>query len=125
VDLFFDNSATAQAQIEGGRVKAIAVSSAERLPPHPTVPTVRENGVDFDLEAWIGYFVRTGTPEPVVARLRAEFDKVLAAPEMEAALQKRGYKTIRLSAKDTETLVARDIEKWTQLIRSAGISIAD
>ena len=125
VDLFFDNSATAQPHIEGGRVKAIAVSAAERLAAHPNVPTVRENGVDFDLEAWIGYFVRAGTPEPIVARLRADFDKVLAMPDVAAGLQKRGYRTIRLSPGATEAMVARDIDKWTQLIRSAGIRAAD
>ncbi len=125
VDMFFDNSATAQPHIEGGRVKAIAVSTPERIAPLPNVPTVRENGVDFDLEAWIGYFVRTGTPEPIVARLRADFDKVIAMPELAAALQKRGYRTVRLAPKETEAMVARDIDKWTQLIRSAGIRVAD
>ncbi len=125
VDLFFDNSATAQPHIEGGRVKAIAVSSAERLAAHPNVPTVRENGVDFDLEAWIGYFVRSATPEPIVARLRADFDKVLAMPEITTGLQKRGYRTVRLTPKEAEAMVARDIDKWTQLIRTAGIRAAD
>ena len=125
VDLFFDNAATAQPQIDGGRVKAIAVSTAERLAALPNVPTVRENGVDFDLEAWIGYFVRRGTPEPIVARLRADFDKVLAMPDIAAGLEKRGYRTVRLSPREAEALVARDIDKWTQLIRSAGIRVAD
>ena len=125
VDLFFDNSATAQPQIEARRVKPIAVSGAERLAALPGVPTVRESGLDFDNETWIGYFVRAGTPAPVVARLRADFDKVLAMPEITAGLEKRGYRTARLSGKDTEAMVARDIDKWTQLIRSAGIRAAD
>ena len=125
VDLFFDNAATAQPHVDGGRVKAIAVSASERLPLLPNVPTVRENGVDFDLEAWIGYFVRRGTPEPIVARLRADFDKVLAMPDIAAGLEKRGYRTVRLAPRETEALVARDIDKWTQLIRSAGIRVAD
>jgi tripartite-type tricarboxylate transporter receptor subunit TctC len=125
VDLFFDNSATAQPHIDAGRVKPIAVSTAERLAALPNVPTVRENGVDFENETWIGYFVRAGTPQPIIERLRADFDKVLAMPEIAAGLQKRGYRTVRLSAKDTEAMVARDIDKWTQLIRSAGIRAAD
>jgi tripartite-type tricarboxylate transporter receptor subunit TctC len=125
VDLFFDNSATAQPQIQERRVKPIAVSSAERIGSLPNVPTVRENGVDFDLEAWIGYFVRTGTPAPIVARLRADFDKVLAIPELADMLQKRGYRTVRLSPKETEAMVAQDIDKWTNLIRNAGIRVAD
>ena len=125
VDLFFDNSATAQPHIDAGRVKPIAVSAAERLASLPNVLTVRENGVDFENDSWIGYFVRAGTPQPIIARLRADFDKVLAMPEISAGLQKRGYRTVRLSAKDTEAMVARDIDKWTQLIRSAGIRAAD
>ena len=125
VDLFFDNSATAQPHIDARRVKPIAVSSAERLAALPGVPTVRESGLDFDNETWIGYFVRAGTPAPIVARLRADFDKVLAMPEITAGLEKRGYRTARLSGKDTEAMVARDIDKWTQLIRSAGIRASD
>jgi len=125
VDLFFDNSATAQPQIEARRVKPIAVSSAERLAALPGVPTVRESGLDFENETWIGYFVRAGTPAPIVARLRADFDRVLVMPEIAAGLEKRGYRTARLSGKDTEAMVARDIDKWTKLIRSAGIRAAD
>jgi tripartite-type tricarboxylate transporter receptor subunit TctC len=125
LDLFFDNSATAQPHIDAGRVKPIAVSGVNRLPALPNVPTVRESGVDFDNETWIGYFVRSGTPAPIVARLRADLDKVLAMPEIAAGLEKRGYRTVRMSPKDTEALVAQDIDKWTILIRNAGIRVAD
>lgn len=125
VDLFFDNSATAQPHIDAGRVKALAVSGTGRMAGLPNVPTVRESGVDFDNETWIGYFVRAGTPAPVLARLRAELDKVLAMPEIGSLLEKRGYRMLRLSPRETEDLVATDIEKWTQLIRAAGIRAAD
>ena len=123
VDVFFDASATARGQVEGGRVKPLAVSGPARLPYHPNVPTVRESGVlDFEIESWAGYFVRAGTPEPVLARLRAEFDKVVASPEIAASFEKRGARTIRLPVRDTEEFVRREIDKWTQLIRSAGLS---
>ena len=125
VDLFFDNSATAQPHIDAGRVKPIAVAGSRRLAALPNVPTVRESGVDFDNETWIGYFVRSGTPAPILAKLRAEFDKVLAMPEVVSTLEKRGYRVIRLSPDKTEQLVASDIEKWKQLIRSAGLRAAD
>jgi tripartite-type tricarboxylate transporter receptor subunit TctC len=61
---------------------------------------------------------------PVVVENRPG-GKVLAMPEISAGLQKRGYRTVQLSAKDTEAMVARDIDKWTQLIRAAGIRAAD
>ena len=122
VDLFFDNSATVQPQIDAGRVKPIAVSAVERLDVLPHVPTVRESGIEFDNETWMGYFVRAGTPPPIVARLRADFDKVAAMPEFAAALKRRGYRTVRMSPQETEALVANDIAKWTRLIRAAGIT---
>jgi len=122
VDFFFDNSATARAHIEGGRVKAVAVSSPARLAYHPTVPTVRETGVlDFEMETFVGLFARAATPQPALARLRADFDKVVAQPEVAAMLEKRGARPVRMTVKEAEALVARDTEIWTKLIRSAGI----
>ena len=122
VDLFFDASSTARGHVEAGRVKALAVSSPARLAYHPAVPTVRETGVlDFEMETWVGYFVRAGTPAPVLARLRGEFERVAAMPETAAMLEKRGARAVRVSAAEAETLLARDIDKWVQLIRAAGI----
>ena len=123
VDLFFDASSTARGHVEAGRVKPIAVSGPMRLPYHPGVPTVRETGVlDFEMETWVGYFVRAGTPAPVLARLRSEFERVVAMPEVATMLEKRGARPVRISAADAEALLARDIDKWAQLIRAAGIS---
>lgn len=123
VDLFFDATQTAKGQIDAGRVKAVAVSAAERLAIHPGVPTVRETAVaDFEMVAWIGYFAPAATPAPVLARLRADFARVVAMPEIGARFEKSGLRTLRLTLQETEALVARDIEKWTQLIRAAGIS---
>jgi tripartite-type tricarboxylate transporter receptor subunit TctC len=123
VDLFFDAASTARGQVEGGRVKPLAVSAAQRLAYHPGVPTVRETGVlDFEIESWAGYFVRSATPQPVLARLRADFARIVAMPETAAALEKRGARPIRMSAAEAEIFVAREIDQWTQLIRNAAIS---
>jgi len=123
VDLFFDASSTARGHVEAGRVKPIAVSAPQRLAYHASVPTVRETGVlDFEMETWVGYFVRSGTPAPVLARLRADFDRVTAMPEVAAMLEKRGARAVRVPAAQAEALLARDIDKWARLIRAAGIS---
>jgi tripartite-type tricarboxylate transporter receptor subunit TctC len=123
VDLFCDASSTARAQVEGGRVRALAVSGPVRLPYHPEVPTVRETGVlDFEMESWAGYFVRRDTPAPVLARLRADFERAMAMPETAALLEKRGARPLRMSAPEAERFVAGDIDKWTRLIREAGLS---
>jgi len=123
VDLFFDASSTARGHVEAGRVKPIAVSSPARLPYHAAVPTVRETGVlDFEMEPWVGYFVRAGTPQAALARLRADFERVAAMPEVQGMLEKRGARPVRISAPEAELLLARDLDRWAQLIRAAGIS---
>jgi tripartite-type tricarboxylate transporter receptor subunit TctC len=122
VDMFFDASQTAKAQIDAGRVRAMAVSGPERLPTHPSVPTVRETGAaDFDMVNWIGYFAPAATPAAALARLRADFTRALALPEVTARFEKSGLRVLRLSPQETEALVSRDIERWVPLIRSAGI----
>jgi tripartite-type tricarboxylate transporter receptor subunit TctC len=83
---------------------------------------VRETGVlDFDMVTFVGYFARAATPPAALARLRADFDKVMAQPEVAAMLEKRGARPVRMTVREAEALVARDLEKWTRLIRSAGI----
>ena len=78
---------------------------------------------EFEQVTWVGYFAPSKTPAPVVARLREAFEKVVAMPQITQAFEKRGLRPMRMSARETEDLVSRDIDKWTQLIRSAGISV--
>ena len=123
VDLFCDASSTARVQLDAGRVRAIAVSAPVRLAYHPEVPTVRETGVlDFEMESWAGYFVRRGTAAPIVARLRADFDRVVADREVATALEKRGARPLRMAPREAEAFVAHEIDKWTQLMREARIT---
>src|SRR6185295_9157835 len=123
VDLFFDASSTARGQVEGGRVKPLAVSGPARLDFHPATPTVRETGVlDFEIESWAGYFVRSGTPAPLLARLQSEFAKVVTNPEIAASFEKRGARPLRMAASEAAPYVAGEIDKWTRLIREAGIA---
>ena len=122
VDLFFDISSTARSQVEGGAVRALAVSSRERQPMHPDVPSVMETGVaPLDMESWFGLFAPAGTPAPVLARLRAEFDKVIAMPDVADVFAKTGGRVMKLSLPDTEALIKRDVERWTKLIQDAGL----
>jgi tripartite-type tricarboxylate transporter receptor subunit TctC len=123
VDLFFDATQTAKGQIDGARVRALAVSGPERLAIHPNVPAVRETGVaDFELVSWIGYFAPRATPPAALERLRAAFAQAAAAPEVVARFEKSGLRPLKLSIAETEALVARDIEKWGGLIRAAGLT---
>lgn len=122
VDLFFDISSTARSQVDSGTVRALAVSSRERQAMHKDVPSVMETGVaPLDMESWFGLFAPAATPAPVLARLRAEFARVVAMPEVAEVFAKTGGRVMKLSLGETEGLIKRDVERWTRLIQEAGL----
>ncbi len=121
VDVFFDLAPTARGQINGGTVKGLATSGAQRNAMHPDLPTLRESGVDLDLESWFGLFAPAKTPPAVLARLRAELQKVAALPEVKEIFTKAGGRPLPLNADESRALLARDLERWTRLVRAAGL----
>ena len=122
IDLFFDLSSTARPQVDSGKVKALALSGAERNPMHPNVPTILESGVaQLDLESWFGYFVPSKTPAPIQERLRNELTKLISQPDLQDIFRSRGGKPLNLNAAQTKALVQRDVERWTKLVRDIGI----
>ncbi len=122
VDLFFDLSPTARVQVDAGTVHALAVSGAARNPMHAVVPTIHETGAAaLELESWFGLFAPARTPPEVLARLRSDLAKVIAAPDVTEAFRKAGGKPMSLNPGETRALVQRDVERWTRLIRDAGI----
>jgi tripartite-type tricarboxylate transporter receptor subunit TctC len=122
VDMFFDLSSTARVQVDGGTVKALAVSGAERNPMHPDVPTIIESGVaQLELESWFGYFMSSKTPADVQARLRTDLASVIAMPDLQETFRKAGGKPMNLSVEQTRELVKRDVERWSKLVRDLGI----
>jgi tripartite-type tricarboxylate transporter receptor subunit TctC len=121
VDLFFDLAPTARGQINGGTVKGLATSGAQRNAMHPDLPTLRESGVELDLESWFGLFAPARTPAPVLARLRSELQRVVQLAEVKEIFTKAGGRPLPLSADDSRALLARDLERWTRLVRAAGL----
>jgi tripartite-type tricarboxylate transporter receptor subunit TctC len=122
VDLFFDLAPTARGQVDGGTVKALAVSGGARNPMHPDLPTINESGVaQLELESWFGLFAPAKTSPEVLEKLRAELAKVIAAPDVAEAFRKAGGKPAALGAADTRALVQGDVQRWTRLIRDADI----
>jgi len=122
IDLFFDNTGTARPQVDSGAVKPIAVSAAQRLSFHPTVPTVIEAArIPLEVESFFGYFAPAKTPQPVIDKLRAEFARAVQSPEVIGRFEKAGYRVMRVQPTDLDAFVRRDIEKWTKLIRDADV----
>jgi tripartite-type tricarboxylate transporter receptor subunit TctC len=123
IDLFFDNTGTAQPQVDAKSVKVLAVSSAQRQRTLPDVPTVMETGVaPLDQSIWFGLFVRRGTPEPIIERLRAATKTVMQDPSVRKAFEQTGGNIMDLSAQEASDLVKRDVERWTKILHDANIS---
>ena len=121
VDVFFDLAPTARGQINGATVKGLATSGVQRNTMHPELPTLRESGVDLDLESWFGLFAPAKTPPAALARLRAELQRVAALPEVMEVFSKAGGRPLPLNAEDSRALLARDLQRWTPLVRAAGL----
>lgn len=122
VDLFFDNTTTTRPYIDSGQVKALAVSSRQRAPDGPQIPTLMETGmIDLEMETWFGLFAPAKTPQPVIDRLRAEIDKAMLSPEVRSRLQQGSGRIMQLNTVQTEALLKAEIIKWTGLLRQAGI----
>ncbi len=122
VDLFFDLSPTARGQIDGGTLKALAVSGSNRLAFHPDVPTITETGVAaLELESWFGLFAPAKVPAEALDRLRAETARIAQAPDVVDIFRKAGGKPLNLNANETRALVRRDVERWTKLTRDLDI----
>lgn len=113
VDLFFDNATTARPLVEGGRVRAVAVSAANRLPYLPDTPTLMETGsANISLQTWFGIFAPAKTPEPVLKRLREAMAQVKADPAVRERLTKMGAQPLNLSTEEEIKRVNSDYEIW-------------
>jgi tripartite-type tricarboxylate transporter receptor subunit TctC len=122
IDFYFCPLATALPLIKEGRVKALVVSTARRVPDLPDVPTPGDIGLkDADSLIWFGVFVPAKTPRDIVEKLHAAGNKVLADPATQASLKKLGVEPMPLIPKEIDELVVREMAANFELIRAAGI----
>jgi tripartite-type tricarboxylate transporter receptor subunit TctC len=110
-------------QANGGKVKALAVTSDKRLPSLPNVPTFAEAGyADFRPQQWTGLFVPAGTPPAVVARIGSEFDKALKSPDVIARLNDLHAEPVMSSQADFAAHLRREYDTLGKLIKARGIT---
>lgn len=122
IDFYFCPLATALPLIREGQVKALVVSTKERAPDLPDVPTTSEAGlVNADSTIWFGIFAPSATPRPVIERLHAAGEKILANAEMQARLKQLGVAPMPMTPQAMDALVARDTADNREVIQRAGI----
>ena len=124
VPMMFDTSVVAGPHIEGGRLRALAVTSAKRASAFPNVPTMAESGVPgYDVVSWQAIFAPAGTPKPIVDRLHAELAKILKDPEVQDRLAKLGLDPSGMTPSELAAFQKAEIDKWAKVIKAANIKI--
>jgi tripartite-type tricarboxylate transporter receptor subunit TctC len=101
-----------QSHIQGGKLKALAVTTGKRLGSLPDVPTLTELGVDYDVAIWYGLMVPAGTPKPVVDRLAAATQKIMASPEMGAKIRAGGAEPAWSRPDEFVDMLRKDTDFW-------------
>jgi tripartite-type tricarboxylate transporter receptor subunit TctC len=111
-------------QVKAGKLRALAVTSAQRSPALPDVPTMRESGFnDFDDLTWFGFFAPAGTPPAVVARLNAEINKAMALPDVVAKFAEQGLTARPNTAAEFTTFLRAEIPKWAKAVKDSGAKV--
>jgi tripartite-type tricarboxylate transporter receptor subunit TctC len=127
IDGMFDQSNTILPQLGGGRVSAIAVTSRQRLPQLPNVPTVQEGGVKgFEAATWYGIYAPKGTPRAAIDRLADAYAKVMADKEFTTRMQEQGIQLLPADQYGPAAFgkhTAAEVDKWREVITKAGIKL--
>lgn len=120
--LCFIDMATSTAALKTGRVRALAVTTAQRYKLAPEIPTLAEAGVPgYSMSAWGVMMVPAGTPADIVAKINADLRRGLATPEVAARIEAVGNEVVGTSTEEAVRLLREDAEKWAKLVRERNI----
>jgi len=123
VHVIFDNLPSSAPHLKGGRIRALAVTSAEREPSLPGVPTVGETVPGYEATAWFGIGMPRGTPAEIIAKVNAETNRALADPQMQARLAQLGGRPIPGTPQDFGKVIAAETAKWAKVVISSGAKV--
>jgi tripartite-type tricarboxylate transporter receptor subunit TctC len=121
IQLTFGDLLVLLPQLEAGKLRALAVTSGQRHPMLPQVPTVAESGyAGFQALSWQGLFAPAGTPAPLVATLSAEVNKAINAPDVRDFFAARGFLIDGMDPAASRAFVEAEVAKWTPIVKASG-----
>jgi tripartite-type tricarboxylate transporter receptor subunit TctC len=123
VHVFFDNLPSSAAHIKGGRIRALAVTSAAREPSMPELPTVGETVPGYEATAWFGIGMPKGAPREAIDKVNAEVNRALADPKMRERLAELGGRPIPGTPEDFGKVIAAETQKWAKVVASSGATV--
>jgi tripartite-type tricarboxylate transporter receptor subunit TctC len=121
VSLSFSSMSPAVPLVKSGRLKAIAVSTSNRVAAMKEIPTIAESGVPgYEVQAWNGIIAPAGTPKDVVAKLNKAIADIVATTEFRERIRAQGFEPDSSSPEEFRALIQRDIVKWAKVIKESG-----
>jgi tripartite-type tricarboxylate transporter receptor subunit TctC len=122
IPMFFLNQDAVLPHVRAGKLRAIAVTSKERNPLYPDVPTVAESGYKgFEATSWSGLSVAKGTPQPIVDKLEAAIAQSMQSPSFKQRLTSVGFVIPPTGSKHYNAFIKSELDQWTRVIKTAGI----
>lgn len=124
VQFLFDNIASVAPAVNGGKLRAIAVTSKERSPQFPNVPTLNESGVPgFEMRAWGALVAPPGTPAAIVDRINLEINAILKDEKIRAQFEQLAFSPMGGTPQDLRRLVESERVKWGEVVRKSGAKV--
>ncbi len=121
VESMFDNAPSALPHIQAGKLRAIAVTSAQRSPSIPDVPTLAESGYpNFDVQSWFALVAPAGTPKIIVEKLNAALNKALLAPDVRQRLQELAATPEPGSPEKMRDFQTSEVKRWREVVKASG-----
>lgn len=122
IPMMFINQDVALPHVKAGKLRPLAVTSKERNPLYPSVPTIAETGIKgYEALSWSGLSAIKGTPQPVVDKLEATMKKIMTSPEIKQRMESVGFVIPPQGRAPYAAFVQSEIELWTRVIKTAGI----
>ena len=123
--VIFADVASANAGMQSGKLRTLAVTTLQRVRQLPDVPTIDESGVPgYDVATWIGAFAPAGTPKAIVDKIEAAIKQALATPDVKAKLEALSMEVRSGASAELRAVLADDVGKWGRLVKEKNIRIA-
>jgi tripartite-type tricarboxylate transporter receptor subunit TctC len=124
IDVVFTSAPSVAQQLDSGKLKALAITSAKRSKRFPDLPTVAESGYPkFDVNPWFGLFAPAGTPNDVIHKINTDVNAVLKEPETVEKFTMQGAETLQTTPEQLQTMLKDDIVKWSAVVKKSGAQV--
>jgi len=124
VGIMFDTTLSAMPFVRAGKLKALGVTSPQRTPAAPDVPTIAESGLPgYEVFAWNGVFVPAGTPKAVVVQLNEEIRKAMQLPQVRDKFSAQGFAASWNTPDQFGVFVRNEVDKWARTVKASGATL--